>query len=392
MKNITFFLDSLFSIYERNKKNIHHNDINFFNIMFNGTEEVQLHSRFISYILSKDKIFLKLFLKIVLNLPESDFDIENSQILPNEHNKSEYQEIDILIINEIKKQAIIIENKINAEDSIDQNEKKESGYRGQLERYYNTIISGKDKNGNRCKYKCDSDKTKVFYLSLYKKPSPETIGNLKTEVFNTNDNCIDYYMIQNWLEHCLVNVTNAFLKEIIKQYLILIKNMTTDNKRALEVTNLIADNEQYWESAYIYSTHFKDIKWHTIHRFFTELAKRFDSTSIPETLVITKVAHEGKKEKLVMQFKYQDNNLQIVNDEKGFTIGNLSKGTWGEFSKEISSINFANFSNENTFHLINNDFREKIILQMQNEIINMHVNDYITLKEYKTNCVTDHKI
>ncbi|WP_225581999.1 PD-(D/E)XK nuclease family protein [Myroides odoratimimus] len=379
MNNMTFFLDSLFKIFEKNKNNIKENDINIFKIMFNGTEEVQLHSRFIAYLLSTDKTFLKLFLQIVLKLPESEFDIENCYIQPNEHNKSEYQEIDILIINEIKKQAIIIENKINAEDSIDQNEDKESGYRGQLERYYNTIISGKDKKGNSCRFKCDSDKTKVYYLSLYKEPSRETIGNLKHKVFNINNNCINYYLIQNWLENCLPHVNNSFLQEIIEQYLTLIKNMTTDNKRAIEITNLIAENDKYWESAYTYSKHLKDIKWHTIHRFFTELSNNFNTSYLPEISIISKVAHEGKKEKLVFQFKYEENNLQIVNDEKGFTIGNLSKGTWGEFSKEITSINFITFSNENTFHLINNSFRKEIVQLMKDEIEKMHQNDYSNL-------------
>lgn len=372
------FLKSLLIIFERNSKNIREEEFNFFRVMYNGNEEVTLHSRFISFLLSKEKDFLKLFLKIVLKINKNEFEVENSYIQPNETNKTEYQEIDILLINQSKKQAIIIENKINAEDSILKEESECGGYRGQLERYFNTIVRGMDKNSKQLEFKCDIDKTKIYYLSLYKKPSKETIGKLPLEIFDPQKNCIDYYKIQTWLEQCILITKNSFFKEIIEQYLILIKNMTTDNKRAIEITDLIAKNENYWESAYAYSKHFKDVKWHTIHRFFTDLSKTFNA-SLPDEGLITRVAHDGKKEILLTTFTYKGFHLQIVNDEKGFTIGNLSNNTWGYFSEEISNINFIYFSNDITFHTINNDYRTEVISKMKNEIDIMHENNYSSL-------------
>ncbi len=271
-----------------------------------------------------------------------------------------------MIINEKEKQAIIIENKIHAGSSIHY-DAKEKGYKGQLERYYNTITKGKDKNGKGCKYKCDEDKTYVYFLSLYKKPTEETIGELKKRgIFDSETHKINYYQIQQWLSTCIDKVEKSFLKTIIQQYLNLIKKMATDNEKALAFTDLIAKNENYWQSAYIFSEHFNNLKWHTIHRFLTELAGRF-KTQIPDEKSISEVAHNNKKTVLKIEFDYKDTKLQIVNDDKGYTLGNLKNGTWGYFSEEIKNIKFCDFSNEETFHIINDVYRNEIIDEIVKE-------------------------
>src|SRR5690606_2277664 len=158
--------------------------------------------------------------------------------------------------------------------------------------------------------------------------------------FNSEKHTINYYQIQEWLSLCIENTEKSFLNTIIQQYLNLLKKMTTDNKRALELTDLIANDENYWKSAYIFSEHFKDIKWHTIHRFFTSLAEEL-KTQIPDEKSITEVAHNNsRKVMLKIEFERSNMKLQIVNDNNGFTLGNLTIGVWGYFSEEIKKIRF----------------------------------------------------
>lgn len=374
------FLDKLYEIEKNYNGQTEIETINVFNILFYGHEEVTLHSRFISYLLSlKEQNFLELFVREVLKIEEEKFDLNNCEVTPNEQNKSEYEEIDILIVNEKKRQAIIIENKIHAEPSIHYDAKP--GYKGQLERYYNTITKGEDKKKKKCKYKCDEDKTYVYHLSLYKKPTTETIGELEARgIFNSEIHTIDYYQIQRWLSLCIDKVDKSFLNTIIQQYLNLLKKMTTDNEKTLELLNLIGKNENYLQSAYVFSKHLNDVKWHTIHRFFTELTEKF-KTQMPDEKSIIEVAHNNKKTILKIEFDYNGVSLQIVNDDKGFTLGNLTEGTWDYFSEEIKMIKFCDFSIHETFQIINNDYRNKIIEKISNEILKHHQENYENLKE-----------
>lgn len=378
------FLERLYEIEQKSKESIDSDSMNIFKVLFYGHEEVTLHSRFISYLLSlKEEKFLELFVRRILKLEEEKFIISHSEVIPNEQNKTEYEEIDILILNENEKQAIIIENKINANDTIDEGQEKDSGYRGQLERYYNTIVRGVDKNNKPCKYKCDEDKTYVYYLTLYKEPTNATIGELqKKGIFNPEKHIINYYQIQEWLSLCIENKEKSFLNTIIQQYLNLLKKMTTDNERALELTDLIAKNENYWESAYIFSEHFKDIKWHTIHRFFAELSEKLKA-KMPNEKLISDVAHNSsRKTMLKIEFEYLNTKLQIVNDDNGFTLGNLEKNTWGYFSEGINTIRFYDFANEETFRIINNDYRTTVIDKMIKQIEAHHKEDYKNFKKY----------
>lgn len=379
MNNLQELLDKLFIIEEKHREKIENEDINIFRILFYGHEEVTLHSRFISYLLSSNIMFLDLFVREILKIEEEKFSLKGCEVIPNKQNKSEYEEIDILLINDNEKQAIIIENKIHAEPSIQKDAIE--GYIGQLERYYNTITKGEDKKKRICKYKCDEDKTYVYYLTLYKEPTDETIGELKGKnIFNPKKHKIDYYRIQEWLKLCLQKNSNLLLNSIIHQYLNFIKKMTTDNEKALAVTNLIAENENYWQSAHIFSEHFKDIKWHTIHRFFTELADRLNA-QIPDEKSISEVAHNNKKNVILkIEFYYNHSKLQIVNDDNGFTLGNLTKGTWDYFSDKIKKIKFCDFSNKETFQILNNNYRKTIINEMVEQISKHHEGNYENLK------------
>ena len=372
------FLDKLSDIEQKYKTE--KETINIFNILFKGHEEVELHSRFISYLLSSNSIFLNSFVEM---LGITDFDMTNCEVFPNEQNKSELWEIDILIINKENKQAVIIENKIHATDSIhfdDDNEinkkaKTEKGiencsYKGQLERYYHTITKGIYKKGNEYKPLEDKsficNKVHLYYLSLYKEPSKETIGKLDFEVFNPEKHKISYHKIQDWLAECLKKGGNEFLKTIIQQYLNLITKMINDDKTARELTDLISKNDN-WKNAMCLQNNFIHIKWHTIHRLFTELAESLNA-KVPSGEEISEVAHKNKKNPLVLVFNYEGTELQIINDEKGFTLRNPKTEKWNDFSGELKNIKFCDFSSEETFRIINNECRKKIIDEIIDKI------------------------
>lgn len=368
MKN---FFDKLLAIQNGDSERSE-DTINIFEILFHGDEEVTLHSRFISYLISSNSQYLQSFVEVVLGLNKNkkDINLDGCIVIPNGKDKLEYQEMDILILNEKERQAIIIENKINAGDSIHVDAKE--GYKGQLERYYYTIVTGKDKNEKACTYKCDKDKSHVFYLTLHRQPSNETIGKLSEDgVFDSKKHVVNYHDIQSWLEKCLEIKADPFLISIIQQYLNLVKRMTTDNKKVLKITNLIADNEGYWESAYEFFKYFKDVKWHAIHRFFTELGKELNGHILNEGN-IAKVAHHNKNEVLAIEFNHTGALMQIVNDEKGFTLKNESNGTWGCFSEEIRKIKFYEFSDKETFRILDNDNRKSIIDQIIKEVNEMY--------------------
>ncbi len=369
MGNSTDFSEQLSLIEQKYSGETAKGSVNIFNVLFEGHEEVTLHSRFISYLLSSNRTFLELFVRDILKIPAERFDLHHCEVFPNGQDKSEYEEIDILIINPTESQAIIVENKIHAEDSI--HPLARQGYQGQLERYYNIITKGENKR----EYKCDEDKTYVYYLSLYKRPTEITIGELRERgVFDPEKHKIDYYQIQQWLGWCADKGTDPFLNSMIRQYLDLVKKMTSDNGKALAVINLIAENENYWQDAHrrpeCFADVFNDVQWHAIHRFFTRLAKGLE-TQMPDERSIHAVAQKKKETPLVVAFGYGDEELYIANDSKnGFTWGNTkSPQNFKTFSDEkINGIKFYDFSNEETFHIINNDHREAIITAMIDEV------------------------
>jgi len=381
MNELENFLQQLSEIerkYEAYKEN--KNDFNFFNVMYKGNEEVTLHSRFISYLLSpnskhgtkKEDTFLQLFVMNILKI--DDFDFNGCEVMPNEQEKSEFEEIDILIVNKTAKQAIIIENKITANDSPPL-DKKYKGYSGQLERYFSTIKNGKDKKGNPVEYQCD--KIHVRYLSLYKTPSEESIGILNNPENKGILKTIGYDKIQEWLKLCLKeeNVQST-VKDFIQQYLKFIIKMSHDSKKALEVTDLLAKNNN-WQSIWCLCEQFKHVKWHTVHRFFTELEKslteKYEILKSPTKLTkdekdaIKEATWDKKSTSIVISFRTKTNKeLYIANDSNGLTYGATNDPkNHKPFSKEIK---FFEFSNEETFKMLNETNRKTVIEEIINEI------------------------
>ncbi|RZK27186.1 MAG: hypothetical protein EOO43_00365, partial [Flavobacterium sp.] len=368
-------------------------------------DEENLHSRFISYLLSSTSghgmnyTYSELFIRNILKLSSEEFDLSGIKVLPNEKEKSEYKHIDILIVNKARSQAIIIENKIDAKDS--NNESKRDGYMGQLERYYNTIQSGIDKDGNPCaEYQCST--VYVYYLSNNKNPSDVSIGVLKDKPDSwRNDSVISYeYHVREWLRNCIENTPEdkILVKEFIQHYLNHIDKMTHNDiprEERIELKSMVAEN--ILTSKYLIEN-FKHVKWHTIHEFWTDLYNQLDSANYNTLEVYPKSNLNNPGDELFKSIISEvatlnkDINHGIVFDLKNGTkayISSFGKLTWGivepkmwaDFeSKLLADISFSNFTTENTYNLIDKEQMKIAVKAIIEEISEAENNTLLNLK------------
>lgn len=357
---------------------------NIFSALHNMNDEERLHSRFIAYLLRQDanhgkgNEFLKLFVHSVLQI--DNFNCENCTVV------TEYKDIDILVYN--NKQAIIIENKIYANDSNHLNRCDE--YRGQLERYYNTIKKGIDKDG-----KSGIKREEVFTVYLTLGGNPPSLDSLGKTLSLNDVLCRDYTNdIRAWLTNC-ISITeqeNDLLAKTILQYKELITKLTSNVNQAKENQKMISENiEDTWElqSKEEFFTEkckdiFKHVKWHTVADFINELDKTLIEKGAniiekPNLNDITKVTHNENNNantKIIIRFEYKGALLQIVNDTKGFTLGNLTteRWKWDYFSNKIKNIKFSDFSKKETFEMTNSTKRKEIIKKIVEEVMERYDN------------------
>lgn len=371
---------------------------NIFKALHHEKDEVRLHSRFISVLLSpnsnhkKNNLFLKLFIDEV-NMEGFELD-NNIEVYPNEFLKSEYKNIDILIINRLNKKAIIIENKIYAGDSNNK-------YGGQLERYHKLLIEEED---------IPEQNISVIYLSVDgRNPSDESFGS--DEKLKKKTILLDYeHNIKSWLNKCIQNCINEpFLRESINQYTNLINNMTNniDISDRLEIKDLISKSENDLRAAKLLFDNFKHIKWHTAMEFWCKLKTELKSHKYtiiqePSEDNITNTTHyvyyKNSYEKLNdygLKFSKSGYSYFIWNSIKGIYWGmllndNLQKEEvndkyfknsidnnylWKYFDlDEGKYVNFTNFHDFATFSLVKKENRDNLIGELIKEV------NYITLK------------
>lgn len=365
-------METLKDYFEKQLQNQQEIRFNIFSALHDDNDERYLHSRFIAYLLSSEanhgmgNQFLKYFVESILNI--ESFDFENCSV------KREYKEIDILIYNQ--KQAIIIENKIFAVDQP-----------RQLERYYGTIFNeGIDnKRGEIIK----PDQIHIVYLALTKRyPTKFTLGRVE-EILRKDEKIIpiDYLEdIQRWMSDCVsfTESKNDIFSKIINQYKELTTTLTSDLSQAVNNQEIISENiGNAWELELRNNFFtqrckdiFKHVKWHIVANFINELEIALKNSGAieikkPNIDTLTKVTHQqnnNSKTKIIIRFEYKNTFLQIVNDTKGFTLGNLTDGKWDFFSEDIKDIKFYDFSKKQTFDLIKNQNRERIISKMVREI------------------------
>ena len=173
---------------------------NLFTTLRGASDEVRLHSRFISALLEPNSHSLERApLREFLSICEiRNFDMEGVRV------ECERWNIDILVTN-TKRQALLIENKIYAND---QPEQLVRYYRRLLEAGYNDIH--------------------IRYLSLDSRtPQEDSLGELRSVNKGSYAN-IDYYSdIFPWLNTCLgLSALDAPLRESLAQYRDLILKLT----------------------------------------------------------------------------------------------------------------------------------------------------------------------
>jgi len=175
---------------------------NIFSVLRKEKDEVYLHSRFLYELLnyskpgSQNRENLKDFLQ---HVGVEGFELWGAKV------ERERDYIDIRIINDTSRQAIMIENKIEAPDRSEQ-----------LQGYYNTLKE---------KY----SKIYPLYLTLDgRKPSSRSIGDLDPEKIIT----ISYEYLIPWLEHCQKRDENeAALQDAVAQYIQLVRKLTRTDSR-----------------------------------------------------------------------------------------------------------------------------------------------------------------
>lgn len=370
---------------------------NIFSVMHRVHDERRLHSRFLAVLLNpfgshgmKD-LFLKNFFKIFPNLEFSNF--QNAVVYPHEENKAEHRNIDILIIDRTSKNAIIIENKIYAGDS-----NNEDG--GQLERYYKFI---------RDHEKIPESNIRVFYLTLDKhSPSERSLGEFKT-LERMNGMCISYEEhVLNWLKDCLTSVYDKpFVRESILQYEKLLKSMTSNETEVAErikLKEIIGENVVNMETTKYLIDNFKHVMWHTIADFWDELERElkqngFEIVNTIDKKSITHMTHfqtNKTQEEGGIVFRIKEGINGTLRHEKddyffwGFAKVAIAEGQkqimevlekdglligigaywWRELTFENGErLHLKDFSQTNTFNLINPEKMKETVRKIVSDVI-----------------------
>lgn len=253
---------------------------NVFAAMRRKTEEVALHSRFIASLLDPyaphglGDMPLKLFLDTI-GLSDELLSEDNLEVQPGYEEKSEYNNIDILITSDVH--AIIIENKIYHHDSNHEDDYVRSDGRtklkGQLERYYHVIT----KEDNYL-----PENTEVVYLTPEGKfPSSISTGgdNPRFPELASKVRCISYQThIKSWLRRLLaLKETDTRLRYSIEQYITILEELTMneleiqENKTLRELFgSLSKEDKDLYEYIRLKET---DVLWHTTDELLHDIIR-----------------------------------------------------------------------------------------------------------------------
>lgn len=394
MNKMEEFFKKISEVKAKYDRERHKDRFNIITALHKERDEKNLHSRFISYLLSPTSghdmgaVYLKLFISDVLKI--EGFDISSITVLPNEANKSEYENIDILIVND-NNQAIIIENKIGAQDSNQPNYIKD-GYKGQLERYYNTVKKGENNEDKDCS-KYQRDNVFVYYLSDGKAPSEVSIGMLKDEdkSWNESHNLSYDEHIRAWLGNCINITSNDKVKMLIDHYLKLINKMTNNDlskEESIVLKNTVAENI---ESVKYLLDNFKHVKWHATHEFWTELKEQLLENSYQNVIlypegkefnkVITDITHKNKDVNHGVLFDLKNGYRAYISGEGNLSWGVMSPKKWKWFKNPtINEVNFSSFNSKYTYLLIDRDRMVSTAKEIIAEIAEEEENKLINLK------------
>ena len=267
IKNIKYLLRDINIVrkkFEEREKN--EDNFNMFTILRKESDEVYLHSRFLSALLDPNgphrlgTIFLNSFLDRIGS--DFDYDEKSLEVYPNNLNRSEYKEIDICFIDRVVMKAVILENKIRHEDTNHED-------KGQLENYYDKLIE---------EDKIPEDGIEVYYLTPDGHEPSEDSVRLSGKYPKLQDKvkCISYSVeILEWLRTVVKECYNKpSLRESIIQYIKIIENMTNNDasiEDIKEVAHLIGMNEDNLLSTRFLYDNIDNVKCHIVIEFCKEL-------------------------------------------------------------------------------------------------------------------------
>lgn len=356
MNNLHYLLKEINLIRERyaalNEEKEH---FNIFTTLRDQSEEVTLHSRFLSSILDPHGLhgMGRLPLDLFLNVLDSKLTFTNAVfVIPNHENWTEYHEIDILIRDNTNRSAIIVENKIYASDSNHED-------RGQLEGYYQLI----QKEG------IPAENIEVYYLTLDRhEPSEESLNtNGMSPDLPNKVRCIDYATeIKSWMAEVAKEAYNKpFVRESVNQYINLISDMTGDVeiKERLDLLALIGKNEDNLNSTRLLLENYKHVCWHALDYFNNEFIAALEKAKLkvvesPSTDDITNLIHGGPKQRNIsFYYAFEDNEglvwqLRSENDVNGFYLG-VSKELNPSMSKDVK-VKCKEYAQSNGYESENN--------------------------------------
>ena len=325
-------------------------NFNIFSIMSMENSERYTHSAFIAELLNPKgshyhgNIFLKLFLNEVLKIDSyDDIDLDNVTVIIEEYigeinsNFTKGGYIDI-VIKYNNGSVIVIENKINASDQ-----------KGQLLRYKNYY----------------HDCNLIYLTKDRKEPSKESYYIDDENKIDLKDVLLISYEnhIKNWLEKCHKEaIEQPMLREIIKQYLNLVKkitNQTTNNKMSDEIRNLI--NEENVDSIIQLNNEFKSIFNEVWQKIFNCINYQIDLNHESSIKVfITEDSSDG----IYIGYQYFVNNINHSKSDEAQKIRSIIEKSIGkkiEFNNNfVTWYNPLRFNKKEKFESIGN----KEILRM----------------------------
>ena len=405
MENYKIFFEKLNLINKKyNLINSQKEDFNIFSILRNEYDEVNLHSKFIVELL-KNKNYGKKFIEIFLEKLEIQvFNYENVNIF-SEYSKGIKGRIDILLefSKDKEKKAIIIENKIYAEDQIEQ-----------LNRYYYSMINKNYSN----------DELEIVYLTLDgSEPTEESTKGLTKEIkekiiiISYKENIIE------WLNDCIKEVAEVpIIRETLIQYRSLLKKITgKENKKMIkEIEKMVLSNNEYLKMIYkIDYVLLREIKIDLQFKFWEKLEEKLNEIAIKRKIkletnlgypnlhysidlvknypkkkffglmyFIKEIENRGKlylrievEDRVYYGFRIIDNNgknnFNMIDDylEKEFKELNFRRTDWWLGLKYISNFENLNefidfkYFNENLAILLNNDEKlEKLVKYISRDI------------------------
>ena len=405
MENYKIFFENLYLINKKyNLINSKKEDFNIFSILRNEYDEVNLHFKFIVELL-KNKNYGKKFIEIFLEKLEIQvFNYENVYVF-SEYSKGINGRIDILLefSKGKEKKAIIIENKIYAEDQI-----------GQLNRYYYSMINKNYSN----------DELEIVYLTLDgSEPDEESTKGLSKEakekivIISYKENII------GWIDNCIKEVAEVpIMRETLIQYKSLLKKITgkEDKKMIKEIEKLVLSNNEYLKMIYkIDYTLLREIKIDLQFKFWEKLEEKLNEIAIKKKMKLENrleypnlhysidlIKNYSKKKffglmyfikeienrgKLYLRIEVEDRvyyGFRIINNngksnfnmidnylEKEFKELNFKRTDWWLGLKYISNFENLNefidfkYFNENLAILLNNDKKlEKLVKYISEDI------------------------